>query len=125
MLTTTAQWLVGLVGAFGLFLGANALWRPAFAAGFGIPDTPTTDPAFRAWLQVKAARDIGTGLLILVALAAAPSSALGWFMLAAAVIPIGDALIVLHSKGPKATAYGVHAATAATILAVGVLCFVA
>jgi hypothetical protein len=32
----------------------------------------------------------------------------GWFELAASTIPIGDAIIVLRSNGPKATVYGVH-----------------
>ena len=30
---------------------------------------------------------------------------LGWFELAASTIPIGDAIIVLRSNGPKATVY--------------------
>jgi hypothetical protein len=34
---------------------------------------------------------------------------LGWFELAASTIPIGDAIIVLRSNGPKATVYGVTA----------------
>lgn len=45
----------------------------------------------------------------------------GWFMLAATGIPIGDALIVLRSKGPKAAAYGVHGATAVVMLAITML----
>ena len=42
---------------------------------------------------------------------------LGWFELAASTIPVGDALIVLRYKGPKAAAYGVHGVTAAVLLA--------
>jgi hypothetical protein len=42
---------------------------------------------------------------------------LGWFELAASTIPIGDAIIVLRSNGPKATAYGMRGATAAVLLA--------
>jgi hypothetical protein len=45
-------------------------------------------------------------------------------MLAASGLPVGDALIVLRSKGPKATAYGVHAATAAVMLVSSVLLLV-
>ena len=30
-------------------------------------------------------------------------------------IPIGDAIIVLRSNGPKATAYGVHGATTVVV----------
>jgi hypothetical protein len=46
---------------------------------------------------------------------------LGWFELAASTIPVGDALIVLRHKGPKATAHGVHGVTAAVLLAAAVL----
>ncbi len=48
---------------------------------------------------------------------------LGWFELAASTIPIGDAIIVLRSNGPKATAYGVHGATAVVLLATAALLF--
>jgi hypothetical protein len=37
-------------------------------------------------------------------------------------IPIGDAIIVLRSNGPKAT-YGVHGATAVVLLATAALLF--
>ncbi|MFC9951574.1 DUF4267 domain-containing protein [Streptomyces prasinus] len=40
---------------------------------------------------------------------------------AATVIPVGDALIVLRSDGPKAAAYGMHGATAAVMLVIGTL----
>jgi hypothetical protein len=40
---------------------------------------------------------------------------------AASTIPIGDAIIVLRHHGPKATAYGVHGATAAVLLATAAL----
>ena len=45
---------------------------------------------------------------------------LGWFELAASTIPIGDAIIVLRSNGPKATFYG---ATAVVLLATAALLF--
>jgi hypothetical protein len=48
---------------------------------------------------------------------------LGWFELAASTIPIGDAIIVLRSNGPKATVYGVHGATAVALLATAALLF--
>jgi hypothetical protein len=38
-------------------------------------------------------------------------------------IPIGDAIIVLRSNGPKATVYGVHGATAVVLLATAALLF--
>jgi hypothetical protein len=125
MLTTIATVLAGLIGVGIIFVGVLAFRAPRFAAGFGIPDTPVDDPAFRAWLTVKAVRDIGSGVLIFVVLIAATPQVLGWFILAAAGMPVGDALIVLRSNGPKATAYGMHGATAAVMLAISVALLVA
>lgn len=45
-------------------------------------------------------------------------------LLAASIIPLGDAFIVLRGNGPKATAYGVHGATAAVMLATAALLFI-
>lgn len=125
MLITIANVLAGLIGAGIIFIGALALRAPQGAAGFGIPDTPTEDATFQAWLAVKAVRDIASGLFIFILLVGATPHLLGWFMLAAAGIPTGDALIVLRSNGPKAVAYGVHGATAAVMVAISVLLLVA
>jgi hypothetical protein len=46
---------------------------------------------------------------------------LGWFMLAATLIPVGDALIVMRSKGPKVAVYGIHGATALIMAIIVVL----
>lgn len=70
-------------------------------------------------------RDIASGVFIFILLVAATPQVLGWFMLAAAGIPVGDALIVLRSNGPKAAAYGIHGATAVVMLAISVLLLVA
>ena len=48
---------------------------------------------------------------------------LGGFMLAASIIPVGDAIIVLRRNGPKATVYGVHAVTAVVMLAAAAFLF--
>ena len=125
MLTTIATVLAGLIGAGIIFIGVREIWAPQAAAGFGIPDTPTEDRAFHAWLTVKAVRDIASGLFIFILLAGATPHLLGWFMLAAAGIPVGDALIVLRSNGPKAVAYGIHGATAVVMVAISVLLLVA
>ncbi|MGW5211706.1 DUF4267 domain-containing protein [Streptomyces sp. NPDC004051] len=121
MLTNVATVLAGLIGAGIIFMGARAFWAPQAAVGFGIPDTPTEDRSFRAWLAVKAVRDIASGLFVFVLLVGGPSHLLGWFMLAATVIPVGDALIVLRSNGPRAAVYGIHGATAAVMLGISVL----
>ena len=46
-----------------------------------------------------------------------------WFERAASTIPIGDAIIVLRSNGPKAAVYGVHGAMAVVLLATAALLF--
>jgi urocanate hydratase len=41
---------------------------------------------------------------------------LGWFMLVATLIPVGDAMIVLHHGGSRTIAFGVHGGTAVAML---------
>ena len=125
MLTTVASVLAGLIGVGIIVIGVLAFRRPQAAVGFGIPGTPAEDPTFQAWLSVKAVRDIASGAFVFVLLVAATPQVLGWFMLAASGIPVGDMLIVLRNKGPKAAAYGVHGATAVVMLAISVLLLVA
>ena len=125
MLTTVATGLAGLIGVGIIVIGALALRVPQAAAGFGIPGTRTEDRTFQAWLSVKAVRDIASGLFIFILLIAATPDLLGWFMLAATGIPVGDALIVRRSNGPRSAVYGVHGATAAVMLAISVLLLVA
>jgi hypothetical protein len=125
VLTIVANVLAVLVGAGIIVIGVREIWVPQSAAGFGIPGTPTEDRTFHAWLAVKAVRDIASGLLIFIVLAGGTPHLLGWFMLAAAGMPAGDALIVVRSNGPKAVAYGVHGATAAVMVVSSVLLLVA
>ncbi len=125
MLTNVATMLAGLIGVGIIFLGARAFWAPQAAVAFGIPGTPTEDRSFHAWLTVKAVRDIACGLFIFILLASGSPHLLGWFMLAATGIPVGDALIVLRANGPKAAVYGIHGATAVVMLAISVLLLVA
>ena len=90
-----------------IFIGARFLLAPSTAAaGFGIAawhDGGKADP----YLSVKGVRDIASGLIAVILLAARMPHALGWFELAASTIPIGDAIIVLRSNGrrPPSTAY--------------------
>lgn len=121
MLTTTATVLAGLLGVAIVLMGVRTFWAPQAAVGFGIPDTPTRDRSFQSWLRVKGVRDLACGLFIFVLLAAASTHLLGWFLLTATCIPIGDALIVRHSKGPGTAVYGIHGATAVVMLAVSLL----
>jgi hypothetical protein len=46
---------------------------------------------------------------------------LAWFLLAATIIPAVGMIVMLRHQGPKATAYGVHGATASVLLATAAL----
>ena len=116
--------LSGLLGLGIIFIGARFLLAPrAASASFGIAvgrGSGSADP----YLSVKGVRDIASGLVVFILLAAEEPRLLGGFMLAASIIPVGDAIIVLRRNGPKATVYGVHAATAAVMLAAATFLFV-
>jgi len=71
----------------------------------------------------RAVRDIASGLIAVILLAARMPHVMGRFELAGSTIPIGDAIIVLRSNGPKATACRVHGATAMVLLAAAALLF--
>jgi hypothetical protein len=121
MLIVIGNVLAGLVGAGIIYVGTREIWAPHESAGFGIPNSPVEDPTFQAWLKVKAARDIASGVFLFLLMLAGTPHLLGWFVLAAAGIPIGDMLIVLNSKGPKSAAYGIHGATALVMLIAALL----
>ncbi|MGN9787159.1 DUF4267 domain-containing protein [Nonomuraea sp. ZG12] len=125
MLSDIATVLAGLIGAGIIFIGARVFWAPQAAVGFGIPDTPTEDRNFQAWLAVKGVRDMASGLFVFLLMVGGTTHLLGWFMLAASVIPVGDALIVLRSNGPKMAVYGIHGATAVVMLAISALLLIA
>ncbi|MFC8596852.1 DUF4267 domain-containing protein [Isoptericola sp. NPDC057191] len=125
MITTVATVLAGLIALAVVVMGTSFLWAPARAAGFGIPGLPVQDRAVQAWTRVKGNRDVGAGLLLLVVLVGGTPSLLGAAMIAAAVMPVADAVTVSRAGGPRATAYGVHAATAAVMVVVGLVLLVA
>jgi hypothetical protein len=123
LVTDIGYALAGLTAVGIIFIGARFILAPSMAAaGFGIAakrDGVKTDP----YLSVKGVRDIAAGLIAAILLVARVPHVLGWFELAASIIPIGDAVIVLRRGGPKATAYGVHGATAVVLLATAALLF--
>jgi uncharacterized protein DUF4267 len=113
--------LSGLLGAGIVVIGARFLVAPkAAAAAYGITNEQAggaSDP----YLAVKGVRDIAAGVVAIVLLATGKPHALGSYLAAASIIPIGDATIVLRRNGPKATAYGVHGTTAAVMLGTAAL----
>lgn len=124
MLAVIATALAALIGLAVVAMGITGMLRPQFFATFGIPGTGP-DPVLDHWLTVKGGRDVGAGLMLLVVAVLGTTSLTGWVMLAATVMPVFDGLIVLRSKGPRAAAYGVHFATAAVMVVIAVLLFLA
>jgi hypothetical protein len=94
----------------------------AAATGYGVP---AKDGGDAAYLSVKGLRDASYGIAGLVLLAFAGAGAAAWFMLVVALAPLGDTLIVLRHGGSRATAFGVHFATALAVLADAALLFAA
>jgi len=114
--TYTAYALSGLIGFGIIFVGTRFLLAPSTAAaGYGVPVEQETAQA-GAYLAAKGVRDIASGFFVLILIAFQAPHILGWIILAATIIPIVDAVIVLTHNGSKATAYGVHGATAAVML---------
>ncbi len=103
--------------AFILFIGIRFIAAPAIALpSFGVPaDRP------RALTSIKGVRDITSGVVPLVVLATAGLHIFGWALLAAAITPIGDAIIVITNGGTLRHALTVHAVTAAILVTVGLV----
>ena len=122
-MVTTAYTLAIVLDVFVLFIGLRFLLAPqAAAAGYGVPAKKEGDAAY---LTVKGLRDAGYGILGLALLAFAGAHAEAWFMLVVALIPLGDTAIVLRNGGTKATAFGIHFATAVIVLISAALLFAA
>ncbi|QOV35382.1 DUF4267 domain-containing protein [Streptomyces ferrugineus] len=114
-MTVTAYALAVVLNLFCLFLGYQFLFRPASAAtGYGVPARPDGDAG--AYLSIKGLRDGTFGLVGLALLLFVGARAEAWFMLAVAIVPLCDTLIVLRHGGAKAVAFGIHFATAVVVL---------
>lgn len=125
MITTLAFIASGLIGVAIILIGVRFLLAPqTAAAGYGVPADPpgaqTPAGGRYPWLSVKGVRDIASGIFIFILLANRAPHVLGAFMAAASIIPLGDAAIVLRNGGSRATAFGIHGATAAVALAASV-----
>jgi Domain of unknown function (DUF4267) len=115
---TVAALVVALVGCvFIMFIGGRFLLAPRVAmAGFGVPED-----SLRALTSIKGVRDITSGVVPLVVLAAAGHQAFGWALVAAAITPVGDAVIVRTNGGTLAHALSIHGATALVLVAAGLI----
>ncbi|MDT7782772.1 MAG: hypothetical protein QOF58_1191 [Pseudonocardiales bacterium] len=106
-LNTVMAWLVVLAGFyFGLGYLLNG---DGAAAGFGI-----VDPA--GYYVVKGVRDVAYALTALILLLLKQRRALGWVVLADAIIPIGDCLAVMTHGGTVGYALAVHGSAAVLVL---------
>jgi hypothetical protein len=113
-LQRVALGIAGIVGVGIIVIGVRFLLVPVeSAAGYGLPALAADDP----FLAVKGVRDIGSGLVLLTVFAMRKLDVLGWAMLAASVMPLGDALVVLAHGGPAYAVYGIHGATAVAMMA--------
>ena len=123
MATSIGFYLSAVIAVGIIFIGGRFLLTPSLAAaGYGVP--AGTEPHSRAYLSAKGIRDIASGLFAIIPIAYGAAHPLGWFMLAATIIPITDAAIVLHEGGSRAVAFGVHGSTAAAMLIIsGLLLF--
>ena len=114
-------WLVLLIGAGIVFIGARFLVAPsAGAAGFGVPaDVMST----RAYLWAKGSRDIVSGLFLFLLLGMnATRRIIAAFVLVAALIPIADfANVYLNVGSSGMPALAIHGATAAFMLVLSAL----
>jgi hypothetical protein len=111
--------LLALIGLGIAYIGISFLIDPlGSAAGFAGSSTP--DPAHVAG-NAKGVRDLVSGVAVGILLAARQRRAAGWFALVAALIPIGDMLVVLAQGGSVVTALAVHGATALAAVLAGVL----
>lgn len=117
--------LAGVLAAGIIFIGARFIVSPRVAAaGYGVPTDPGQSSA-AAYLAVKGVRDIASGLILIILVAAGATHLLGWVVLAATIIPLVDAVIVLVNGGSRAVSLGVHGVTAVVMLAISVLLLVA
>lgn len=122
MLATTAYGLAVLLNVFVVFIGLRFLLAPhAAAAGYGVPVAKDGDAA--AYLTIKGIRDASYGVLGLALLAFAGAPAEAWFMLVVALNPLVDTAIVLRHGGTRATAFGIHFATAVVVLICAAMLF--
>ncbi|MFD0350229.1 DUF4267 domain-containing protein [Kitasatospora aburaviensis] len=112
--------LAALLGLGIGYVGIGYLFTPeSMASNFGLPEWPHGEAA--AFFDVKGVRDISTGIGVLALLATGHRRALGWLLLADALVPLDDAINVLSHHGSAAAAYGIHGATAAAVALTGAL----
>jgi len=103
-------WLSGAIALGIVLIGMRFIFAPHTAAtGYGVSVGP--DPRWEAYLSAKAVRDIAAGVFVAILILNRSAHLLGWFMLAATIIPAGT----------RTAAFGIHGVTAATMLIISCL----
>lgn len=117
-LTSPSALLAWTLAAFMLFLGVRAFFDPAgAAAGFGLP---MSSADALAWVQIKADRDLGVGLIFVAIILGRSRRIFGAVALVSAVSPVVDALSVMaHGMRSVGYALSVHGSAVVYCLALG------
>jgi hypothetical protein len=113
-----AALVVGVVACLAITaIGCRFLLTPRRATlDFGVaPDS------IRALAATKGVRDVTSGVVLLVVWAVGGREPFGWALVAAAITPTADAIVVRTNGGKLTTALSVHGLTAAVILATGLV----
>jgi hypothetical protein len=94
-----------------IVIGALYVSRPRSATrSFGLP-LPEDGPKIAWWLRLKGVRDIASGLMVLAMMVCGgPTRSASSCV--AALIPLGDMLVILAAKGSARSAFGMHGLTA-------------
>lgn len=108
---------VALLAAIAIMgIGAMYLIKPRNATqSFGLP-LPEAGANTAWWLRLKGIRDIVSGLIVLAMMVWGGLYTLGIVLLIAALIPLGDMLLILAAKGSTQRALGIHGLTAALMM---------
>ena len=114
------DWLLNgtalLVALAIIAIGTGYIASPmTMVRSFGLP-LPGDDPNIPSWLRLKGVRDIVAGVLVLAFMVWGVQREVGILLLIAAMIPVGDMLVILAAKGSAKRAFGIHGLTAVVMI---------
>jgi hypothetical protein len=99
-----------------IVIGTQYVASPLAATrSFGLP-LPPGDANIAWWLRLKGVRDIVLGLNVLAFILWGAPREVGIVLVAEAIVPVGDMLVILAAKGSTKSAFGIHGLTAVIML---------